>query len=373
MSYIVPIKTALFTFPFLAFLFTIPFILAQYHKYGSIHKLRVCIVYSFILYLLTIYFLVILPLPKVGEVTKPVSDMVQLYPFSFIQDFLKETSFVITDFNTYLKVLKEPAFYTVIFNILMTIPFGMYLRYYFKYSWKKVTIYSFFLSLFFELTQLTGLYFIYPYPYRLFDVDDLLMNTIGGVLGYHLMGLLKNFLPTRDKIDEDSKKEGEQVSGLRRLTVFFLDLFLYLIVSLIFKIIFKNFMASVFVSASFYFLLIPLFSNKKTIGSKFLNVQFLFPNCWLLRQSFRILFYYFYYLWLPYHFLIAYSFLEDFLHLGKREAIFLFFGILGFLFFFYLIHILVILGKRKIYYDSFFKITYHSTIQAKTEDFRETD
>lgn len=35
-------------FPFIALLFTIPFILAQYHRYGSINKLRVLIVYSFI-------------------------------------------------------------------------------------------------------------------------------------------------------------------------------------------------------------------------------------------------------------------------------------------------------------------------------------
>ena len=33
-------------------------------------------------------------------------------------------------------------------------------------------IFSFLLSLFFEVTQLTGLYFLYPGSYRLFDVDD---------------------------------------------------------------------------------------------------------------------------------------------------------------------------------------------------------
>ena len=62
MSYIESIKTALCVFPVIAFLFTIPFILSQYHKYGSIHKLRVFIVYSFILYMITVYFLVILHL-----------------------------------------------------------------------------------------------------------------------------------------------------------------------------------------------------------------------------------------------------------------------------------------------------------------------
>ena len=62
MSYVEAIKTAILAFPFIAFLFMIPFILYNYHKYGSIHFLRVFIIYSFILYLINIYFLVILPL-----------------------------------------------------------------------------------------------------------------------------------------------------------------------------------------------------------------------------------------------------------------------------------------------------------------------
>ena len=63
MVYIENIKTALLFFPLIAFLFTIPFMLIQYHKYGAINKFRTLIVYSFILYIITVYFLVILPLP----------------------------------------------------------------------------------------------------------------------------------------------------------------------------------------------------------------------------------------------------------------------------------------------------------------------
>jgi len=362
MSYVTSIKTALFTFPMIAFLFTIPFILNQYHKYGSIHKLRVLIVYSLILYMMTIYFLVILPLPKISEVTRPISEMIQLQPFAFIQDFIKETSFVISDPSTYLKALQENCFYTVVFNIFMTVPFGMYLRYYFKCSLKKVMICSFLLSLFFELTQLSGLYFIYPSPYRLFDVDDLLMNTLGGVLGYFIMGFFAKRLPTRDKIDEDSFKEGGQVSGLRRFTLFFLDLFLYMVITFFFCFFFQRNNLVILISFLLYFTVFPRMMNHQTLGSKFLNVQFLYPNYWMVRQTLRMLFCFFYYFFLPFHLLIAFSYLKDFLMLETREGIFLFFGTLLFLFFFYFIHILVLFIKKKIYYDSFFQTTYQSTI-----------
>ena len=153
MSYLSTLKTAFLLFPFVAFIVTIPFILIEYHKYGSISKIRVLIIYSFILYLMAIYFLVILPLPSRDDVIKLTSPKTQLIPFSFVIDFIKETPLIITNPRTYIKALCHSSFYTVFYNILMTIPFGMYLRYYFKVNLRRTIKYSFFLSLFFELNS----------------------------------------------------------------------------------------------------------------------------------------------------------------------------------------------------------------------------
>ena len=59
MGYISTIKTAVQLFPFLAFLLTLPYMILNYRKYGSVNKLRVLIFYSFMLYLMTVYLLVI--------------------------------------------------------------------------------------------------------------------------------------------------------------------------------------------------------------------------------------------------------------------------------------------------------------------------
>lgn len=75
---------------------------------------------------------------------------------------------------------------------------------------------SFGLRLFFELTQLTGLYFIYPKPYRFFEVDDLIPSTIGGMLGFAVAPLLNVFLPKRDELDEKVLRRSMQVSIVRR-------------------------------------------------------------------------------------------------------------------------------------------------------------
>lgn len=51
-----------------AFVFTIPYILVNYHKYGSLLSIRILIVYSFILYLICVYFLDII---KESKYKKP--------------------------------------------------------------------------------------------------------------------------------------------------------------------------------------------------------------------------------------------------------------------------------------------------------------
>ena len=222
---------------------------------------------------------------------------IQLIPFSFIGDIARETNFNILYPSTYISTITNPSLYTMLFNIIMTIPFGMYLRYYYKCSLKKTIILTFFLSLFFELTQLTGLYGMYPRPYRLCDVDDLITNTLGGTIGYLLMGIVDDFLPTREKIDEETLEEGKKVSGFRRITLFFLDGFVCFFLSTILAL-FTNFkmMLIMFV---IYYAVIPYFWKGKTLAGNFLNVKVSFPNMTFIRLMVRTIFQYFYYFILP--------------------------------------------------------------------------
>ena len=59
--YASPLLSAVALFPAIAGLFTLPFMVHQYRKYGSIPFLRILAIYLFIFYLLCAYFLVILP------------------------------------------------------------------------------------------------------------------------------------------------------------------------------------------------------------------------------------------------------------------------------------------------------------------------
>ena len=366
MSYLEAIKIAFLTFPFLAFLFTIPFILWQYHKYGSIHKLRVLIIYSFMLYMICVYFLAIFPLPDRDSIDMS-SPVCQLIPFNFILDIIKERS----QFKRLWLVLTDSSVYTVLFNILMFIPFGMYLRYYFKNNLKKTILFSFLFSLFLELTQLTGLYFIYPHPYRLFDVDDLIINTLGGIIGYFVMGIFMRFLPSRDNIDFSSLEEGKRVSGLRRITRFCLDLLLWLIFMGVLYIIFDvNYV--ILISLIIYYVVIPTIYHGKTLGSNFLKMRLDFPNMRLLRLFLRLLLVILYYLVIPFG--LGYLFIIITRNVNISNILVFVIGafyvlLLGI---FYLVNVTNIFKRKILIYDRWVKGEYVSTIgednNKKTDD-----
>ncbi len=268
--YLESIKTAFLIFPFLAFLITLPYLLLQYHKYGSVPLIRSSIVYTFILYLLTAYFLVILPLPSKEEVLMMPTKIPQLIPFDFVGDFVeafKETSGV-------LSFLKSPIVYTTLFNIAITIPFGIYLRYYFKKKWYTTIIYTFLLSLYFEITQLTGLYGLYPKAYRLFDVDDLIINTLGGLIGYLITPIVTIFLPDRDKIDKLSYKRGKVVSIYRRFLAFLIDIFIFATIMFIMLALlnFNDFVLPLIIMTAIYYVILPTITSH-TLGKYLVKIK----------------------------------------------------------------------------------------------------
>lgn len=363
MNYLSVIKIALVTFPFIAFLITLPYILKEYHKYGSVYWYRALIVYSFILYLLIAYFLVILPLPSREEVMALTTPTTQLIPFSFITDFMHNSGLILTDLSTYLPALKSNAFLVPIFNIVLTIPFGAYLHYYFKFSLKKTILWSFLLSLFFELTQLSGLYFIYPRGYRLFDVDDLILNTCGGIIGYFVGSLLLKFLPNRETIDDTSLELGKKVSIIRRSLAYCLDLF---IASTLFIIIYAFFdiaaMPNYLIFMAAYFILLPYLFKGQTLGCKFLKIKIISTKgskLTLFQLILRTLLFYLGYVGLPILLLILCSNIVS--YLGNTILVYSVLLVLLFIFIYYMVCFFRLAISKKIFYETWSKTKIVST------------
>ena len=144
-------------------------------------------------------------------------------------------------------------------------------------------ILSFGYSLFFELTQLSGLYGIYKYPYRFFEVDDLICNTLGGMVGYAITPLLVFMLPKRERLDEIAYNRGQIVSEFRRIIAWTLDMVLIMIPVVIYFVIDKEklqnaiydvrYLIVIDIYITCVYTLVTAISKGKTFGKSLVNIK----------------------------------------------------------------------------------------------------
>ncbi|WP_339315510.1 VanZ family protein [Paenibacillus sp. FSL R10-2734] len=258
-------------FPIAALIFTLPFLIVQYRRHGYIHKLRALILYLLLLYLMNAYFLVLLPLPATRHNLAPSGTILQLIPLQFIQDIVDGSTIIPDQISTYWSLLREPAFLQVIFNIALTVPFGMFLGYYFRTRWGACILLSFLLSLSFEITQVTGIYGFFDHPYRLFDIDDLITNTLGGIFGFRIAIWINGLLPRIEQLDTNLDRSTKRVSYTRRGIAFSIDSMVWIIG---FGVLYGFDIKSAFwITTGIYFILIPAFTGGRTLGKWIVRIR----------------------------------------------------------------------------------------------------
>lgn len=368
--YIFPIKTAFIIFSLLGFLLAIPWLIYSYRKYGYLSLWASIITYSFMLYMLSALFLVLLPLPTTRNTCSfQSSDTVyySLIPFYFIWDVITSSSVVWSQPSTYIQVFKQGAFFQAAFNFLLLLPFGVYLRYYFQkiQYWKRALGLGFVLSLFYEVTQVTGIYGLYNCPYRIFDLDDLILNSTGTLVGFLIAPVILALYPSKKSIL--AKKEKVEVSPyippLSQLIALFID---YMVIKLSWLITVGLMTTSDFVEFIYttigYFVVyyaIPLLWKGKTIGTNIMRFKLTeyggsVPS-WqsLLKRVFAI--------YLPWLLSMILTILSDIeldinsnlypVHIWVTTAVFVFLIVMWFSLFIHTLTIMLRKGKRTFYFD----------------------
>ncbi|MEA4854040.1 MAG: VanZ family protein [Christensenella sp.] len=212
---------ALQTAPYIGLVTIIPYVMMQYKRSKYISVKRCTYIYIFVFYCMAAYFLTMLPFPSIESVASMKSGYVQLMPFAGIVDFIENSG--ISQPDTMFSAFTGGILWGMLFNIALLIPLGFFLRFLFSTSLKKTILIGFLVSLFFELTQLSGLFFIYPRPYRIFDVDDMILNTFGAILGWLIVPMLKKVLPSPDIATSNRLELGCEVSLGRRIFAAVID------------------------------------------------------------------------------------------------------------------------------------------------------
>lgn len=219
------IANGIILLPLIALLPLVPYYI-RHRKRGMANPLRLLAFCSMVLYLLISWYFVVLPLPSEEWLATIEPAKANWLLGSYFRELQEETGFDIMEHSTYFSAIGSSFALQYWFNILMMAPLGMFMRYLFDLSVKRTAVICLAATLFFELTQLTGVFFLFSKSYRSFDVDDLLCNFAGGMFGYWLMGKLTPFVERIESKAAAAYRNGTTISLLRRLAAFVIDLFI---------------------------------------------------------------------------------------------------------------------------------------------------
>lgn len=172
----------LFKKVFIIFLGLFSIFFYVYYKKSNNTFYKNILVYSFGIYISILVGITLFPLPIQPEEIA-VNIKYNLGLKNNYVPFINTYKNLILDYNHGLifASLKQ-----IVGNILIFIPIGIYMPYFIKkINLKKIIIIGLSSSLIIELTQLF-INTILTYNYRSVDVDDLILNTIGTIIGYGL-------------------------------------------------------------------------------------------------------------------------------------------------------------------------------------------
>ncbi|ANH37551.1 VanZ like family protein [Nocardioides dokdonensis FR1436] len=157
-----------------AVLLLVPTAAVRYRRHGRLPPAELLVLLAAAVYGLALWTYTLLPLPDPGSfVCRPT----QLDPFTSVgRVSLPESGGV-------RALLRQPAFLQVALNVLLFVPFGFFVRRVLRRGVLVAGLLGLLASALIETTQGTGLWGFYDCAYRLLDVDDLLLNTLGAVLG----------------------------------------------------------------------------------------------------------------------------------------------------------------------------------------------
>ncbi|GAA4817628.1 VanZ family protein [Nocardioides caeni] len=160
-----------------AIVLVLPVAFREYRKDGRLGPGDLAVLLSGAIYGLALWTYTLLPMPAAGD-----------YPCVGRQTTPLDTIGAIdwreaTTRSGLAALLHDPAFLQVALNVLLFVPLGFFVRRVLRRGVVVATLAGFAVSLAIECTQTTGVWHLYSCPYRLFDVDDLLVNTLGATIG----------------------------------------------------------------------------------------------------------------------------------------------------------------------------------------------
>ncbi|MEH3088397.1 MAG: VanZ family protein [Microbacterium arborescens] len=199
----------------------VPFVAVQYRRAGSLTAGRFALFAAALVYFFAIWTYTLLPLPDPAGIR---CAGVNVDPLQLVDDLRGAASRADGSARAFVV---DTAVLQLALNVLLFLPLGFFVRVLGRRGVFTAIIAGFGVSLVVELTQLTGVWGLYPCAYRVFDVDDLLTNTTGALLG----SVIAMVVPRHAAPDEPDAPR--PVTRRRRLLAMVCDLLSYALVGIL--------------------------------------------------------------------------------------------------------------------------------------------
>jgi len=227
-AWLVSTEYAFAFFGIIAILVIAPWVQLQYRRFGGFRGWPAVVSAMMGLYAVALVAFTLFPLPTFTAAFCRRNDAVshwQWTPFNSLDDV---TAYAAD--HSVVQTLMSDVFLQVFFNVLFFVPLGFFVAYRFRRGLLGAALISLAVSMLIEVTQGTAIWGLAPCAYRLADVDDLLTNTVGGLVGWAVgllaIRLLPDPLPVRaPDVDVPSRR--------RRALGVSLDLWTYLLISIL--------------------------------------------------------------------------------------------------------------------------------------------
>lgn len=251
----------------LALLLAVPYLAWTYRRRGEFGWGHALLAFLFVVYCVAIWTYALLPAPDTTAqwCAQHATGDPQWRPFQFLDDIRSQRERGIT------ALLHNRALPQVVFNVALFVPLGMFGRHLLRRGPVAVVLGGFLMSLLVEFTQLTAVYGLFRCPYRIFDVDDLILNTLGTLVGVLLAPLLRLVPGQRASAPPSVPRP---ITGRRRVLGMAIDVGLVLLLGGALQVIANRTettiepLLAIATPAVLLLLLVPLLGNGATIGQR---------------------------------------------------------------------------------------------------------
>ncbi|MFD1150218.1 VanZ family protein [Saccharothrix hoggarensis] len=224
-SYVESVRAGFGAFVGVGVLVLLPLIALHYHRFGRVEPRRALVLYGLLAYGLVALALIFLPFPSALVCTG--EQMVSTTPFRWITDMRNNLS--ANGRSGVVAVVTSTVFLQQAFNVALFVPLGVVLRKSYGRGPFAVVAIGLGISLAVEVVQFSGNLGAYPCPYRIADVDDLISNTAGSLLGW-MIAPVALVVPAVPHPDASTAPPGT-VSVPRRLLGLLMDVLVLAVVA----------------------------------------------------------------------------------------------------------------------------------------------